>query len=224
VDFFIGIPGQSAGLSSAQRYPIALFAFTASSPAIGLPGVWPRTSGTSSWTSSGPLCRRPRRGRDSRPYIGIFSFPFSFRTFDFALPAGRFGGLLLRGLARNSRNSNMSGTNGARANCNTSRRIVGSDFTVRTSQTDSIAPALIVAAALFGAVAIGYMFLPFPKFFGQSAMPDATTAPGNVSSQSQPQGATGPIDTGSSGGAPASSPQGETPPGMQSAPQGSSTK
>lgn len=39
--------------------------------------------------------------------------------------------------------------------------------------------------------------------------------------QMQPQGPTGPINTGS-GGAPAESPQGETPPGMQSAPGGSS--
>ena len=37
----------------------------------------------------------------------------------------------------------------------------------------------------------------------------------------QPQGPTGPIDT-KSGGAPAKSPQGQTPPGMQSAPDGSS--
>jgi hypothetical protein len=37
----------------------------------------------------------------------------------------------------------------------------------------------------------------------------------------QPQGSTGPVDT-KSGGAPAESPQGETPPGMQSAPEGSS--
>lgn len=37
----------------------------------------------------------------------------------------------------------------------------------------------------------------------------------------QPQGPTGPLET-KSGGAPASSPQGETPPGMQSAPEGSS--
>jgi hypothetical protein len=36
----------------------------------------------------------------------------------------------------------------------------------------------------------------------------------------QPQGPTGPITT-KSGGAPAESPQGETPPGMQAAPQGS---
>jgi hypothetical protein len=39
--------------------------------------------------------------------------------------------------------------------------------------------------------------------------------------QMQPQGPTGPINTGV-GGAPASSPQGQTPPGMQSAPGGSS--
>ena len=39
--------------------------------------------------------------------------------------------------------------------------------------------------------------------------------------QLQPQGATGPINT-KSGGAPASSPQGESAPGMQAAPEGSS--
>jgi hypothetical protein len=39
--------------------------------------------------------------------------------------------------------------------------------------------------------------------------------------QKQPQGWTGPIDTGS-GDAPASSPQGQSPPGMQAAPEGSS--
>jgi hypothetical protein len=40
--------------------------------------------------------------------------------------------------------------------------------------------------------------------------------------QLQPQGWTGPITTGTSGGAPAESPQGQTPPGMQAAPEGSS--
>jgi hypothetical protein len=39
--------------------------------------------------------------------------------------------------------------------------------------------------------------------------------------QKQPQGWTGPIDTGSAG-APASSPQGQSAPGMQAAPEGSS--
>ena len=38
---------------------------------------------------------------------------------------------------------------------------------------------------------------------------------------SQPQGSTGPLETGS-GGAPAASPQGQSPPGMQAAPEGSS--
>ena len=39
--------------------------------------------------------------------------------------------------------------------------------------------------------------------------------------QLQPQGWTGPLNT-TTGGAPASSPQGQTPPGMQAAPEGSS--
>ena len=39
--------------------------------------------------------------------------------------------------------------------------------------------------------------------------------------QKQPQGWTGPINTGE-GGAPAESPQGQSPPGMQAAPEGSS--
>jgi hypothetical protein len=44
----------------------------------------------------------------------------------------------------------------------------------------------------------------------------------NDKGQLQPQGWTGPITTGTSGGAPAESPQGQTPPGMQAAPGGSS--
>jgi hypothetical protein len=39
--------------------------------------------------------------------------------------------------------------------------------------------------------------------------------------QKQPQGWTGPINT-TTGGAPADSPQGQSPPGMQAAPEGSS--
>lgn len=39
--------------------------------------------------------------------------------------------------------------------------------------------------------------------------------------QTTPQGPSGPLNT-TSGGAPAASPQGETPPGMQAAPEGSS--
>lgn len=47
-----------------------------------------------------------------------------------------------------------------------------------------------------------------------------TTVP-ETKGQKQPQGWTGPLDT-TTGGAPAASPQGQTPPGMQSAPEGSS--
>ena len=42
-----------------------------------------------------------------------------------------------------------------------------------------------------------------------------------IKGEKQPQGWTGPTTTGV-GGAPASSPQGQTPPGMQAAPEGSS--
>jgi hypothetical protein len=47
--------------------------------------------------------------------------------------------------------------------------------------------------------------------------------PANAQSQPSPQGPTGPINT-TTGGAPAASPQGDTPAGMQAVPQGSSEK
>jgi hypothetical protein len=50
---------------------------------------------------------------------------------------------------------------------------------------------------------------------GRTVLPDADKG------QLQPQGWTGPITTGS-GGTPAASPQGQSPPGMQAAPDGSS--
>jgi hypothetical protein len=51
---------------------------------------------------------------------------------------------------------------------------------------------------------------------------DATTgrSPPEEKGRLQPQGGAGPSET-KSGGAPAESPQGETPPGMQAAPEGS---
>lgn len=57
---------------------------------------------------------------------------------------------------------------------------------------------------------------------GQTGPPAAQTRP-EAKGQPQPQGWTGPINTGS-GGAPAESPQGQSPPGMQAAPEGSSKK
>jgi hypothetical protein len=47
------------------------------------------------------------------------------------------------------------------------------------------------------------------------------TTPPEAQGQKQPQGWTGPLET-TTGGAPAESPQGQSPPGMQAAPQGSS--
>lgn len=61
-----------------------------------------------------------------------------------------------------------------------------------------------------------------PAAQDQAPSERAKTAVPKDEGQSQPQGKTGPINTKSSGGAPAESPQGETPPGMQSAPEGSS--
>lgn len=57
----------------------------------------------------------------------------------------------------------------------------------------------------------------------QPARTDSPTAktPPEEKGQLQPQGWTGPINTGS-GGAPPESPQGQSPPGMQAAPGGSS--
>ena len=59
--------------------------------------------------------------------------------------------------------------------------------------------------------------------FADHAIAQTTPPAPGTGETMQPQGPTGPINTQSSGGAPASSPQGETPPGMQSAPQGSGT-
>jgi len=51
--------------------------------------------------------------------------------------------------------------------------------------------------------------------------PDSTYLPAyQKHNEQQPQGPTGPLDT-TTGGAPAESPQGQTPPGMQAAPEGS---
>lgn len=56
---------------------------------------------------------------------------------------------------------------------------------------------------------------------GSSLNSPTGSTPPETKGHLQPQGWTGPIDT-SSGGAPAESPQGQSPPGMQAAPEGSS--
>ena len=76
-------------------------------------------------------------------------------------------------------------------------------------------PALIFPLSSSGALAQS----------GQPSPSPAPTAGGRAApedkGQLQPQGWTGPINT-QSGGAPAESPQGQSPPGMQAAPEGSS--
>ena len=60
-----------------------------------------------------------------------------------------------------------------------------------------------------------------PKQPGDSQHSTGRTVAPADKGQTQPQGPTGPLNT-TTGGAPAESPQGQTPPGMQAAPEGSS--
>jgi hypothetical protein len=68
-------------------------------------------------------------------------------------------------------------------------------------------------------IAIAIMLLALsPSFAQTNNRSDGRTTQGAGSQQLQPQGPTGPLET-TTGGAPASSPQGETPAGMQPMPQ-----
>jgi hypothetical protein len=60
-----------------------------------------------------------------------------------------------------------------------------------------------------------------PKQPDKSEYSTGRTAAPETKGQLQPQGWTGPINT-TTGGAPPESPQGQSPPGMQAAPEGSS--
>jgi hypothetical protein len=77
---------------------------------------------------------------------------------------------------------------------------------MRSARPDFIIMAF--AACLVAAASVG------------AAQAQTATDPPKQAAQPSPQGPTGPLNTGS-GGAPAESPQGETPPNMQSAPAGS---
>ena len=89
---------------------------------------------------------------------------------------------------------------------------------------------VLLAALIYGVGLYAGAFYPDPSTVGYAdaigAIITAQSRPqpeSNTQTQSQPQDQTGPLTT-TTGGAPASSPQGETPPGMQSAPEGSSEK
>ena len=79
-----------------------------------------------------------------------------------------------------------------------------------------IVGVLLAAVAVFGSAR--YARMP-PAEATSVQVPER--GPDNPQRQPSPQGPTGPTNT-TTGGAPASSPQGETPAGMQAAPQGSS--
>jgi hypothetical protein len=93
--------------------------------------------------------------------------------------------------------------------------------------------AAIVVAAILGGIAVYSMTgdRKSTATTGQNSVPSTTDGTNvnpnrivpDTQNQSSPQGPTGPLNT-TSGGAPASSPQGDTPPGMQAAPEGSSEK
>ena len=80
--------------------------------------------------------------------------------------------------------------------------------------------ALAAISLAFGATMALAQAQP-PGKPGDSPHSTGRTVSPETEGKKQPQGDTGPLNT-TSGGAPAESPQGQTPPGMQAAPDGSS--
>jgi hypothetical protein len=97
----------------------------------------------------------------------------------------------------------------------------------RRGKTENAGPYL---AWLFGGLVLagicyyGVTHYSRPQVVGQAtadrppALQDAARAAVNADGQASPQGPTGPLET-KSGGAPAASPQGDTPSGMQAVPE-----
>ena len=81
--------------------------------------------------------------------------------------------------------------------------------------------ALAAVFLAFVAAGAGAQVQPADKPAADSKHSTGQTVVPKTEGKEQPQGPTGPITT-KSGGAPAESPQGQTPPGMQAAPEGSS--
>jgi hypothetical protein len=78
-----------------------------------------------------------------------------------------------------------------------------------------------LSAAILTAVSISLFVTDIAQAQNSPYSTGSTTISPSTKGVKQPQGWTGPLDT-SSGGAPASSPQGQSPPNMQAAPEGSS--
>jgi hypothetical protein len=85
------------------------------------------------------------------------------------------------------------------------------------------APMKIATAAAFLLCSVGLALAQAqaPNNPSDASAQSTGRTPPEAKGQKQPQGWTGPLDT-TTGGAPAESPQGQSPPGMQPAPQGSS--
>jgi hypothetical protein len=79
---------------------------------------------------------------------------------------------------------------------------------------------IVTACLVFAIGTASAQTVAEPKSADSPHSTERTLSP-DEKGQAQPQGPTGPITTGS-GGAPAESPQGQTPPNMQAAPDGSS--
>ena len=79
----------------------------------------------------------------------------------------------------------------------------------------------LIVICLTGATGLASISARAGDLSGKSEHSTGRTQTPETLGQKQPQGWTGPTNTGS-GGAPAESPQGQSPPGMQPAPEGSS--
>ncbi|HEY2756209.1 MAG TPA: hypothetical protein VGJ01_10770 [Pseudolabrys sp.] len=79
----------------------------------------------------------------------------------------------------------------------------------------------LVAACLLGSAGIVLAQTQPPNNPSDASQQSTGRTAPEDKGQKQPQGWTGPLDT-TTGGAPADSPQGQSPPGMQAAPEGSS--
>jgi len=85
----------------------------------------------------------------------------------------------------------------------------------------TLAATLLLVSAINPAFAQGNVNDNAGKASGDSPHSTGRTEVPATDGKMQPQGPTGPLNT-TSGGAPAASPQGQSPPGMQAAPEGSS--
>jgi hypothetical protein len=88
----------------------------------------------------------------------------------------------------------------------------------------TVSPVCLAAVAACLALSVPSASAQNPNNPDSTATPHSTgtTVAPETKGQKQPQGHTGPLET-TGPAAPAESPQGQTPPGMQAAPEGSST-